>query len=91
MKLEIIINKIKSSLWLTWARQYKEQLIIGFKQNKSPIFVVAFFPLKFPSPVPELNEKPYTTYNQQICLLGGAFSILDALPRCGRLTEYPWA
>ena len=54
--------------------------------------MAAFFPLKFPSPVLEkINKKPHTTYNQQICLLGGAFSILDALPGCGGVTEYLWA
>ena len=60
--------------------------------NKTnPKLMAVFFPLKFPFPVPELNEKPYTTYNQQICLLGGTFSTLDALPRCSGLAECLWA
>ena len=34
----------KPLLQLTWAGQYKKRLIIGFKQNKSQIFVQLYFP-----------------------------------------------
>ena len=42
-----------------------------------------FFPLKFPSPLPELNtkRKPYTTYKQQVCLFGGAFQYFRCSPQ----------